>query len=260
MNANRTNALVAGVCALLLLALFLPGCTRPKPVASVTPSATAPPATAQPSPEATQSLGTPPATPAEGVTPSVEESAVPTPVPPVETPEATPVPTEPPAEPGVTTYTIQAGDTLYSLAARFGTTAEEIAALNGISLSAMLYVGQTLQLPGSATEPPNVHIVQPGENLYRIALRYGTTWQELAQLNNIYDPTQLRVGQQLLLPGGVEGEQPTPSSGSGVHVVQPGDTLYGLAAQYGVSVEALAQANGLTIYSLLYVGQELTIP
>lgn len=260
MKANRTSALVAGICALLLLALLLSGCTRPKPVASQTPSATVPPATAEPSPEATQSLGTPPATPAEGVTPSVQESAVPTSVPPVETPEPTVVPTEPPTEPGVSAYTIQAGDTLYSLAARFGTTAEEIAALNGISLNAVLYVGQVLQIPGSATGLPSVHIVQPGETLYRIALRYGTTWQELASLNGIYDPSQLRVGQRLLLPGTTEGQQPPPSGGSRVHVVQPGDTLYGLAAQYGVSVEALAQANGLTIYSYLYVGQELTIP
>lgn len=260
MKANRKGALVAGACALLLLALLLAGCTRPKPTEEQIPTATALPATAQPSPEATESLGTPPATPAEALTPAAAETAAPTAAPTEPTPEATPVPTEPPEEPGVSTYTVQPGDTLYSLAARFGTTAEEIAALNGISLNAMLYVGQVLQIPGSATEPPNVHIVQPGETLYRIALRYGTTWQELAQLNNISDPSQLRVGQRLLLPGGTEGQQPAPPSGSRVHVVQPGDTLYGLAAQYGVSVQALAQANGLTIYSYLYVGQQLIIP
>jgi LysM repeat protein len=154
---------------------------------------------------------------------------------------------------------VQAGDTLYALADRFGTTAAELSALNGISLDALLYLGQTLQIPGSASASPNVHIVQAGENLYRIALRYGTTWQELAQLNNIYDPTTLRVGQRLVLPSGTTGTQPTPSTGR-THVIQAGDTLYGLALRYGVSAQDIAAANGLTLYSTLYVGQTLTIP
>lgn len=263
MNTRRKAAVAAAVCVLLASSLVMAGCTRPKPAQSATPPATA---TVALTPAATQTLGTPTGTSAPQLTPAVVGTAAPTPtsqlpVPPEATPVPTAVPQEPTAtpEPGASTYTVQAGDTLYGLAARFGTTVAELAALNGIAADALLTVGQTLQVPGSATTQPNVHIVQAGENLYRIALRYGTTWQELAQLNNIYDPTTLRVGQKLVLPSGTTGTQPPPSTGR-THVIQPGDTLYGLALRYGVTAQAIADANGLTLYSILYVGQTLTIP
>jgi len=262
MNTRGKTALAAAVSVLLALSVMLAGCTRPKPAESATPAATA-----ALTPATTQALGTPGATTGPQMTPASAQTALPTPTSalPAPPPEATPVatvapePTETPA-PGASTYTVQAGDTLYALADRFGTTAAELAALNNVSVDSLLLVGQTLQIPGSASAPPNVHIVQAGENLYRIALRYGTTWQILAQLNNIYDPTTLRVGQRLTLPSGTTGAQPTTPSTGRTHVIQAGDTLYALALRYGVTAQAIADANGLTLYSTLYVGQTLTIP
>jgi LysM repeat protein len=263
MNTKSKAALAVGACVLLALSLSLAGCTRPKPAESATPLPTA---TVALTPAATQALGTPAGTSAPQLAQVAVGTLAPTPTsqlpaPPEATPVPTAVPQEPTAtpEPGASTYTVQAGDTLYGLAEQFGTTAAELAALNGISVDALLAVGQTLQVPGVATTQPGFHIVQAGENLYRIALRYGTTWQELAQLNNIYDPTTLRVGQQLVLPSGTTGTQPPPSTAR-THVIRAGDTLYGLALQYGVTAQAIADANGLTLYSILYVGQTLTIP
>jgi len=63
------------------------------------------------------------------------------------------------------------------------------------------------------------HTVQPGENLFRIALRYGTTVEALAAANQIADPTHITVGQVLVIPGGANTSQPqapqTPSCAIG---------------------------------------------
>ncbi len=260
MNTRSRAILVAAVCV-LAVALMLAGCTRPKSTQPAAPQATP---TVAPTPAATTASGMPTLTPTPMASPAAAgATTTPTPEPPTPPePTATLAPQEPEPTPaaGTSTYTVQPGDTLYALAARFGTTVNELAALNNLSPDAMLMAGQVLTIPAGAANPPNVHIVQAGENLYRIALRYGITWQELAQLNGITDPTTLRVGQRLILPGGATGNQPTAPSGTRTHVVQPGDTLYGIAARYGVSVQALAQANGLTLYSLIYVGQTLIIP
>ena len=262
---TRGKAALAAMCVLLCLSLLMAGCTRPKPTeAAATPQ---PSATVALTPAATQAQGTPVGTSAPQLTSVSVGTAVPTPTSQLPAPaEATPVPTAVAPEPTATpapsesTYTVQAGDTLYGLAVRFGTTVAELASLNGISADALLAVGQTLQVPGGATTPPNIHVVQAGENLYRIALRYGTTWQELAQLNGIADPTTLYVGQKLTLPSGSTDTGGTTPPGSRTHVIQAGDTLYALALRYGVTAQAIANANGLTLYSILYVGQTLTIP
>ncbi len=129
-----------------------------------------------------------------------------------EQPEAEPdapdptTPTERPA-----TYTVQAGDTLGLIAQRFGLSIQELAQANNISNVNVLSVGQVLNIPGEGDEPPpadpdpdpgeeEIYIVQRGDNLFRIALRYGLTVDELASYNNLTDPTRIDVGQQLRIP------------------------------------------------------------
>ena len=120
-------------------------------------------------------------------------------------------------------------------------------------------------LPAAAapeTQGGTVHIVQRGETLSQIARVYGVTMTALAQANGIRNPNFIYVGQRLTIPGAAGGN--TGSSGGaaasgGVHVVRPGENLSTIAASYGTSVAALAQANGIANPNHIYVGQRLTI-
>ncbi len=94
-----------------------------------------------------------------------------------------------------------------------------------------------------------VHVVQPGENLFRIALNYGVDMDTLARLNGITDPTTIYAGQELVIPGA--GPR---------HTVQPGDTLPLLAQHYGVTLEALRAANSQVDADRLSLGQSLALP
>ncbi|RPJ01825.1 MAG: LysM domain-containing protein [Chloroflexi bacterium] len=119
--------------------------------------------------------------------------------------------------------------------------------------------------PVHAQQGQRTHVVQPGENLYRIALRYGTTWPALAAANGLVNPNLIFVGQTLIIPGG--GTQPpppvTPIPGPPIpntYVVVRGDTLTSIALRFGTTVNALVQANGIVNPNLIYVGQLLNIP
>jgi LysM repeat protein len=98
--------------------------------------------------------------------------------------------------------------------------------------------------------------VQPGENLFRIALYYGMTYKTLADANGIVNPDLIYVGQRLTIPA--EGTAPTTPTKT--HVVQAGENLFRIALKYGVTVEALAVANNISNTSLIYPGQKLVIP
>lgn len=103
-------------------------------------------------------------------------------------------------------YTVRAGDTLFSIANRFGTTVNALAAANNLPSNGVIYVGWSLKIPSRSapvTQSPNyrTHIVQAGENLLRIALRYGTTTQAIAYANNLPNDWLIHPGQRLSIPG-----------------------------------------------------------
>jgi putative chitinase len=101
-------------------------------------------------------------------------------------------------------------------------------------------------------------VVQPGENLFRIALRYGTSVEAIAQANGIANASQIYVGQRLTIPAG--GQPAPPSPGATTYVVQPGDNLFRIALRYNMSHLRLAEYNGIANPSNIYVGQVLRIP
>ncbi|MBN1964299.1 MAG: LysM peptidoglycan-binding domain-containing protein [Anaerolineae bacterium] len=122
-----------------------------------------------------------------------------------------PTPTPPPNTGGPTlVYIVQAGDTLSRIATIYNVTVDALVQLNGIVNPNLIRTGQQLLVPGIPTpipptpQPPapqpRTHVVQTGENLFRIALRYGVRWDVLARLNGIINPNRIFIGQVLLIP------------------------------------------------------------
>lgn len=120
----------------------------------------------------------------------------------------------------------------------------------------------TPETPTATPTPvcPSTHTVQAGENLYRIALRYGLTYQELAAANGIANPNAIQAGMVLTIPGCGGEEAPTEEGGEILYTVKAGDTLFRIALRYGLTVEELAAYNGITNPDAIAVGQVIRIP
>lgn len=199
--------------ARLLISVLLVGtaCTRPKPKEAV-PQAEKVVPTMQPTPGQTvvsvRETLAPTLTPASEVpvVPLPTTARTPTAAPillpaatPTPTSEGAPVPTETP-----TTHVVQRGETLFSIGQQYGIPWQDIARASGITSPYRIVVGQKLTIPrGGAPVVPiggRVHIVQRGENLFRIGLKYGVPWQDIAQANGIVNPNRLVAGQKLVIP------------------------------------------------------------
>ncbi|HNT77534.1 MAG TPA: LysM domain-containing protein [Anaerolineae bacterium] len=113
---------------------------------------------------------------------------------------------------------------------------------------------------------PGKHVVQAGENLFRIALRYGLTTEAVARANNITNPALIHVGQVLTIPGaapdGGSSATPTPPPAGGdvKHVVQAGENLFRIALKYNYDQYYIAKYNSISNPALIYVGQVIRIP
>ncbi|WP_294345754.1 LysM peptidoglycan-binding domain-containing protein [uncultured Clostridium sp.] len=147
-------------------------------------------------------------------------------------------------------YTVQSGDTLSGIAAKFGTTYEAIATLNGISNPNLIYTGQVLKIPTTSSYSSNqTYTVQNGDTLSGIAAKFGTTYKAIATLNGISNPNLIYTGQVLKIP----------HSNVRTYTVQNGDTLSGIAAKFGTTYESIATLNGISNPDLIYPGQVLKI-
>ncbi|MFN3332899.1 MAG: LysM peptidoglycan-binding domain-containing protein [Caldilinea sp.] len=253
----RTQFLLS--CFLLLAVLSLTACTRERP----TPSPAIAPTSEQ-----------------GGAEPIVEmvdaSTATPSPSPDANTP--TPEPT---ATREIFQYTVVAGDTINSIAARFTISTQQLRELNNLR-DDNIFAGQILRVPEpdpTPTPEPFRHTVKANETLSIIAAQYGVNPNRLIELNNILNPDALQVGQELLIPGmtapagagsNAQGDAATAAPGSGAtttdaqqlvtHVVQPGETLGSIAALYGVNAADISAVNGITNPNLLRAGQQLVIP
>ncbi|MBI3912784.1 MAG: LysM peptidoglycan-binding domain-containing protein [Chloroflexi bacterium] len=105
-----------------------------------------------------------------------------------------------PPQDNPTTYIVQAGDTLFGIASRYQTTVAALKKLNNLTSDTIL-VGQKLLVPsGNAPIPASAYIVQPGDTLYAIALRHGTTLRALADLNGLANANLISEGEPLAVP------------------------------------------------------------
>lgn len=156
------------------------------------------------------------------------------------------------------TYIVKKGDSLYSIASKYGVTVDQLKQTNNL-ISNTLSIGQVLNIP---TEPINkedyiVYTVKKGDTLYGIANSYNVTPNQLITFNNLSN-TILQIGQNIKIPiQNVSEEQKTTEFTE--YTVKKGDSLYNIARIYGVSVNDIMKFNNLTT-NLLSIGQIIKIP
>ncbi|RKR74319.1 LysM peptidoglycan-binding domain-containing protein [Frondihabitans australicus] len=190
-----------------------------------------------------------------------------------------------------TTYTVVAGDTVASIAGRYGLSTASVLALNGLSWKSTIYPGQTLHLTSarataaaaaSVTKPhastTGTYTIVRGDTLSSIAARHGVSTQALLDANGLGWSSIIYPGQKLRMPG-ASTSAPAPSSsapskaaapatttagsskaGSTKYTIRTGDTLSSIAKAHATTVDRLLAANGLSWSSTIYAGKQLTIP
>lgn len=154
------------------------------------------------------------------------------------------------------TITVQAKDTLWSIAQREGIDVATIKSLNSLS-GDTIRVGMVLNVPGEAvtaeSAAPITVTVRAGDNLFDIALAYGVRVADLIAFNDL-EGTVIHPGQQLQLVAGEKTLEPL------VIEVAKGDSLWSIARLYDTTVVAITAANGITEASVLQPGHKLQIP
>ena len=130
---------------------------------------------------------------------------------------------------------MQSGDTLGAIASRLGTSVSALAETNGITNLNLITVGQRLVVPSGATAP--------------------TT-----PVNNTPPTAPAPTATPPAAGGGTGTWPPAPSSSSGTYIVEPGDSLLGIALRHGTTLDRLMTANGITNPNLIRIGQKLTLP
>lgn len=99
----------------------------------------------------------------------------------------------------VTRYTVKSGDTLTAIAAKFGTTVEELVRWNKIPDPDLIHVDQVLIVDESDAPHETIYTVKAGDTLSAIALRFGTTVPQLVTWNKIPNPDLITIGQKLIV-------------------------------------------------------------
>jgi len=200
-------------------------------------------------------------------------------IPRVTAPPPTTPPPPPPCAPPNFLYTVQSGDSLFTIAQRFGTTVPAILALNPqITDPNLIFPGQRICIPGPTTPPPPppppacpppnfLYTVQSGDSLFTIAQRFGTTVPAILALNpQITDPNLIFPGQRICIPGATTPPPPPPPPPACpppnfLYTVQPGDSLFTIAQRFGTTVPAILALNPqITDPDLIFPGQRICIP
>lgn len=188
-----------------------------------------------------------------------------------------------PASARPTSYTVRPGDTVSGIAIRHGLRPADVLAWNSLGWRSVISPGQKLNLAGagagapsaapSPAAPPAVrtHTVARGDTLFAIARKYSTTVSNLVAVNRLSSASMIHPGQKLTVSGSATPAPApaapapaapapaAPAATAGAHTVRAGDTLFGIAKKYGVSVATLLSANGLGNGSIIYPGQSLRL-
>ena len=184
----------------------------------------------------------------------------------------------------VSLHTVQKGESIASIAAKYKTQAIVVRDMNSLEAGAPLMEGAELRVPTAVVNlpakvmlaaarvdggadrrgrRPTVHVVRSGDSLWRIAKRHRMDVNTLARLNNMRTSDTLRAGQKLVLNRGASsGRKASAAAGSSRQVsykVRSGDTLSRIAKVFGVTVSDLVSWNGITRNATLRPGQRLMV-
>ena len=196
------------------------------------------------------------------------------------------------------TYTVVSGDGLYAIARKTGTSIDDLLSLNGLSLNSTIYPGQVLTLSGNSEAAPaaestestaeesqeevatpeettpstnaKMYYVHSGDSLYRIAHNHGISLSTLLEWNNLSVDSIIYPGQGLIVsdgssPSSEQAEEATSSSEetasestATTYTVQPGDGLWRIAKNHGLTLDELKAMNQLTS-NIIQPGQVLIV-
>ena len=195
------------------------------------------------------------------------------------------------------TYTVVSGDGLYAITRKTGTSIEDLLSLNGLSLNSTIYPGQVLKLSANSeaataeestestteetqeeattseeTTPSTnekIYYVHSGDSLYRIAHNHGISLTTLLEWNHLSVDSIIHPGQGLIVSDGssssseeaaptAEVSEETSSSSATTYTVQPGDGLWRIAKNHGLTLDELKSINQLTS-NIIQPGQVLIV-
>ncbi len=156
------------------------------------------------------------------------------------------------------TYTVQKGDTLYSIALKYNTSIPNLISKNNLT-NTNISVGDVLLIPSDVESTGDnndvitnsTYVVSPGDTLYSLSKKYGVSINDLINANNLTSDI-LVAGTNLIIPT-------NDNQSSNLYVVQSGDTLWSIARKYNTTVNDIRMVNNLTS-DLLSIGQTLIIP
>lgn len=150
---------------------------------------------------------------------------------------------------GFDTYTVQKGDTLYKVAAKYGMSVNELKGVNGLTTDAIFPGNILLVFPQTTTGTTITYVVKAGDTLYQIARSFGISVDTLKNANGLTGNI-ISIGQELIVPILTRLNN---------YTVQKGDTLFRLAIKYGVTVNYLKAINNLKS-DFLSQGMNLLVP
>lgn len=169
---------------------------------------------------------------------------------------------------GATTYKVQSGDSLWSIANKYNMSVSKLKSLNNIT-SNVIFPNQVLTVSGttssssSTTTSSNTtyYTVKSGDSLSSIAVKYGTSYQKIMSLNGLNNYV-IYPGQRLKVSGSTStstsGSTSSNTSTTSYYTVKSGDSLSAIAAKYGTTYQKIMELNGLSDY-FIYPGQRLKV-